>query len=641
MSRAIEAIRDRLNELATGDGSEVHYEIPSLWMAPERGQAGRVRVNPAEFYRDRIQQILDAPNEKPPKKTSHGDWSAKAVVYNLFVRHTAAFDHNANGVLDLPVNADGWRETGTFLKALALLPYIKFLGCNTIHLLPVTAVGQDGNKGTLGSPYAIRNPYKLDETLAEPILGRDVGTEFGAFIQAAHRLGFRIVMEFVFRTASKDSDWVAEHPSWFYWIYDDIPDRAADDPRASGYGSPYFSDDELRLIHARVRRNDFSSLPPPNLAYRQMFADPPKKAELVDGRFRGSVNGGRKLRIPPAFADWPPMDVQPPWDDVTYLKLYDNPQFNYIAYNTIRMYDSRLAKVENENRSLWNSILNIIPHYQKNFHIDGVMIDMGHALPHSLKHNILDRARRNDPDFAFWEENFSISGKSRHEGYNATVGYLPFDEHQPQKLKAFLMERATLGTPVPFFATPENHNTPRAATRTGGIVFAKLSWVINNFIPGIPFIHQGFELGERFPVNTGLDFSPEEIARIPSSGLPLFSEAALDWCNADEFTSFVSKVSELRRQWRNVIIHASGQSFHILPASSESILAFLRVSQDESIRVVVVANLNCLAPVDAKLVIPSQTETFTDLLGEREFQLRDHILEHSFAPGECMVGLLA
>ena len=146
------------------------------------------------------------------------------MIYNVCVRtHGAAFDHNGNGELDLPVNSEGFRETGTFLKAMAMLPYIKRLGANTVHLLPITSIGHDGNKGTLGSPYAIRNPYELDETLGEPSLGLDVKTECKAFVEAAHRLGLRVVVEFVFRTAAKDGDWVKEHPEWLYWIKERPP----------------------------------------------------------------------------------------------------------------------------------------------------------------------------------------------------------------------------------------------------------------------------------------------------------------------------------------------------------------------------------------------------------------------------------
>jgi hypothetical protein len=75
-----------------------------------------------------------------------------------------AFDHDGDGVLS---SAPGLpRETGTFLKTIALLPYVRSLGCNVLHLLPIASIGQDGRKGALGSPYAMRDPYDLDETLS-------------------------------------------------------------------------------------------------------------------------------------------------------------------------------------------------------------------------------------------------------------------------------------------------------------------------------------------------------------------------------------------------------------------------------------------------------------------------------------------
>src|SRR5262249_25091842 len=162
-------------------------------------------------------------------------------VYNLFPRVTTAFDHSADGHLQIGPTADGWRETGTLLKCIALLPYIRNMGFNTVHLLPITAIGQDGKKGTLGSPYAIRNPYQLDGNLDEPALGLTPDQLFGGFVEAAHLLGLRVIMEFVLRTASKDGDWIKEHPDWFYWIRADIPDRIR---RGSGqlgsYGNPVF-----------------------------------------------------------------------------------------------------------------------------------------------------------------------------------------------------------------------------------------------------------------------------------------------------------------------------------------------------------------------------------------------------------------
>ncbi len=99
---------------------------------------------------------------------------SRAIVYNLFPRVTAAYDHAHDDVLSIDPSPEGWRDTGTLLKCIALLPYIQSLGINTVHLLPITSVGQDGKKGTLGSPYGIRNAYELDHKLAEPALGLDV-----------------------------------------------------------------------------------------------------------------------------------------------------------------------------------------------------------------------------------------------------------------------------------------------------------------------------------------------------------------------------------------------------------------------------------------------------------------------------------
>src|SRR5882672_8807676 len=132
------------------------YSIPSLWLsAGQSKSAGRqVDVNPFEFFNDALRRIEQEPRSVISASPG-GDWSRDTVIYNMFLRSSCAFDHNQNGTLDLPSNAAGWKETGTFLKAIALLPYVKSLGANVVHLLPITSIGSDGNKGTLGSPYAI------------------------------------------------------------------------------------------------------------------------------------------------------------------------------------------------------------------------------------------------------------------------------------------------------------------------------------------------------------------------------------------------------------------------------------------------------------------------------------------------------
>jgi starch synthase (maltosyl-transferring) len=634
LSELEEALRKQLKKK---EQQKVTYYVPSVWK-DGKGKPKRSKVNPFEYFHDAVKYAL-AGKEHRERSSTAGEWSKDAVIYNMFVRTTTAFDHDGDGKLNLPVNENGFRETGTFLKAIALLPYIKRLGANTIHLLPVTSIGRDGNKGTLGSPYAIKNPYELDENQSEPAVGVGVNTEFKAFVEAAHNLGFRVVVEFVFRTAAKDADWVIEHPEWFYWIKECIELRSPQHQDESRYGSPLFTREELDRIHHEVREHRFDNLLPPHQVYRDFFTTPPQGKAIVkeDGRYIGALPDGTRTKIPGAFADWPPDDNQPPWGDVTYLRMYVHPDFNYIAYNTIRMYDAHLATAQNVNTPLWDKIIGIIPYYQTEYDIDGVMIDMGHALPMDLKSQMVKAARTADPDFAFWDENFSITRRSREEGYNAVFGFCWIDQHHPSRMKALVRRLSTEGFPIPFFATPENHNTPRAAARPGGILYARWSWVINSFLPAIPFIHSGFELGENYPINTGLDFTSEQLKHLPSEKLPLFSEYGYNWISEDQFPEWLSKLSAIRTRFADIVTNPEPWSFVMLQENNEHVIAFSRVDEARKRCVAVVANSDFSGQQNVTVRIESDKPEVTDLLAGGTLKVADHHITTTLGPGQCLV----
>ncbi len=529
-------------------------------------EGASISVEPIRFYLERLEWLGSA--AKRAKKER--DWSRRAVVYNLFVRGGAAFDHDGDGEIggapgDPTLNGDGHRETGTFLKAIALLPHIARMGVNTLHLLPITAIGASGRKGELGSPYAIRNLERLEPTLADPILGDlPVEAQFAALTEAAHRVGMRIVLEFVFRTAALDSDWIKEHPEWFYWIDRRVPNRDAEmADRSAGFGAPIFGRRELAeiveavtgprgegpLVGAALARRLSAGkgrLHPPPARYRGWFAAPPKRV----GRGRDSevigFGEGKELRVPPAFADWPPDDDQPPWTDVTYLRMYESDEFNYMAYNTLRAYDPTLGRSSNELRPLWDRIARVVPDYQRRYGIDGVMIDMGHSLPARLLAAIIARARAVDPAVALWEECFSVRRQSASAGYDATVGELIFTAHRPESFRE-LVRKLRRPVPLSFFATIENHNTPRAAGRGAGSEVGFAAWALSVFLPGaIPFIHAGFELADTTPINTGLDFGDEDLRRWRNHPLALFDRAALSWNKTTDLPDRIARVLDLR-----------------------------------------------------------------------------------------------
>jgi glycosidase len=557
----------------------------------------------------------------------------------MLPRHAAAFDHYGDGELINPLCNYRFRVTGTFLKALAMLPYIRSLGVNTVYLLPVFKIGVDGHKGNMGSPYSIRNHFKFDEILSEPILELDIEDQFKAFVEAAHLLGMNVVLEFAFRIASLDSDWALEHPEWFYWIKENVKDRPLDSKDNKLYGPPVFTQEQLHSIKNHVQKGDFSHLAPPPKEYRNLFVSTPEKVISEDDKIIGINKNGDRSRIPNAFSDWPPDDTQPVWSDATYLKLYDHPNFNYIAYNTVRMYDTELADPKNKIAGLWKQITQIIPYYQKEYGIDGVMIDMGHALPPELQHEIVKSARKENRHFVFWEENFNPTHASIDNGYNAVAGYIPFDEHYPEKLKELIVKMSRCEIPLPMFGTPETHNTPRAASRQGGNNFSKFTWAINCFLPVLPFIHAGFELGEKMPVNTGLGFEQIELFKYPVDKLPLFSEAELPWDKDGAWVEYLRKIILIRDKYFDTKLNCHHGTMELVPNNNGNIISFIRKFSHE-IPILVVGNMNPDETITFDLEIHHRFKSFIDLIHDVTYLVIKNKVNLELAPFECAVGIL-
>jgi len=633
---------DEIFKILKGDLGKYSYYIPSVWL--NENSCKNIKVDPCRYFGEIIDEILKKRKScisynksfsciKGIQHDFPGDWTRNSVIYNIFVRLTTAYDHNRDGIVgglstDSTLNSQGIRETGTFLKAIALLPYIKSLGVNTIHLLPVNSIGIDGNKGDLGSPYAIKNPYEIDKNLADPLVYLPAEDQFKAFIEAAHILDMRVVLEFVFRTASKDADWIKTHPEWFYWI---------DKSMAGNYHSPEFSNEELEEI-LKVPENNGKYIPPHD-KYKNQFKIPPTPEEIkfINNKFIAKTEDG-ELIIPGAFADWPPNDVQPPWSDVTYLRMYNYPfkreeNYNYIAYNTIRYYDPELAKLENTNKDLWSMINNIIPYYQEEFGIDGVMIDMGHALPSELKQQMISTARNIDPDFAFWDENFQISQSSRDDGYNAVIGHTWATESEENGLDKTLNE-SSQDMPLPYFGTSETHNTPRAVSKEGGILFSKLSFVLNCFMPNsIPFIHSGFELGEKLPVNTGLCFTREELKFFRNKKLPLFYKSSFNWLRRDNMVEFIQKITEIRKNYSDLITNSN--NIRILNTGNTKIIAFQRFNEQTSLTVIM--NTNIDSTETSEIEINSKITELKDKISGKTFNVKDNNLHIKLKNGEIMI----
>lgn len=577
----LDVLRHRLLEVESGAWST--FAVPGLWI----GASSRsVFASPPAYHLHQLQVIEDV----VAKGHQHEQRGKPRLTYYAFIRHCTAYDHGQH------TDSEGWTTNGSLLKMLSLLPYLHRMGIRTIIVLPIMHRGRVGRKGIDGSPYAIRHPLRLDSDLVEPALGLDADTMFRMLVAAAHALGITVVVEVVLRTASLDSDLVDTNPEWFYWVHENAL-------REGRFAKPQFDSKALALAERLVADGRRDGLPVPDQGYRAQFAGIPRRVLFDAEGWLGIGPNGQRLRIPGAFADWPPDDPQPPWDDVTYLRLYDHPDYNYMAYNTVRCYDAEIDKPVYRITGAWNLVAGVIPHFMRQYGVDGAMIDMGHALPEALQVLVVHEVRKRNATALLYEENFNISTASVDSGYNGVVGYLPFIAHDPAAMHAFVQRVAEGDVPVSFFTTPETHNTPRAASRDGGVVFAQNIWFFMQLLPhGIPLLHAGMELGATVPVNTGLGFTAEQAAAWTSDRLPLFSYATMPWDEAETAMLFTKRLWDLScKHWYRQV----RDDDVVVPITVDDarVVAYLRHGTPATTGVVVVMNYADRSS-DVRLTLP-------------------------------------
>lgn len=568
-----------------------NYVIPDLWNAwgyqgeeMVRTSWGELIVNPYHFYSQVIEsfilpkaedevnynQSLSLIKQSYQDKPGYlgGDWIKDSVVYSMMVRTSTAWDHDRSGDLENH-NLYNLNETGTFVKSLVLLPLLKKMGVDTVYMLPISKFSLKDKKGELGSPYGVSNFFEIDQSLKDNMTGSEmtVEEEFQAFVEACHILDMKVMIDIIPRTNSVESDLILEHPDWFYWVYTDTFHEYYP-PYVPGLGStltpkpeylPYVYASEAVWNH--IHKFSYA----PNVIDPEKWERVVKEYHEIEGAsILDLVSREFGLTVAPAFSDHI-NDVQPPWTDVTFFRMYlDHPVESqkylggqelppYILFDTIK---SNFYKGNIINEGLWATLSNIIPHYQQHYGIDGARIDMGHALPSELVNRIIANARTNDPDFCFiaeelQEENAKVS---RDNGYNMIIGYGFYQEPRVYEHRTHNFMYESRHLPCPVFAGGETHDTPRLAARDGGRTLSKMLTVMNMFMPnGVPFINSGQEVYETQPMNTGLDCRDYEQYMLPQNDryfgkLALFDKFALHYLNHMrwELPDILEAISKIR-----------------------------------------------------------------------------------------------
>ena len=106
------------------------------------------------------------------------------------------------------VNLRQYTPEGTFNAFVNELPRLKNMGVETLWFMPVTPISQMNRKGSLGSYYACSD-YKA--------INPEFGTlqDFKKLVDAAHKLGFKILIDWVANHTGWDNIWTKEHPDFY------------------------------------------------------------------------------------------------------------------------------------------------------------------------------------------------------------------------------------------------------------------------------------------------------------------------------------------------------------------------------------------------------------------------------------------
>ena len=114
---------------------------------------------------------------KEPARTSR-PWVRDGVIYEIFPR--------------------AFSTEGNFNGVTRRLDELKSLGVTILWLMPVHPIGQAKKKGTIGSPYAVRDYYAVNP---------DYGTkdDLKRLVSEAHRRGMKVIIDIVANHTSWDS----------------------------------------------------------------------------------------------------------------------------------------------------------------------------------------------------------------------------------------------------------------------------------------------------------------------------------------------------------------------------------------------------------------------------------------------------
>ncbi|MDH3252934.1 MAG: alpha-amylase family glycosyl hydrolase [Ignavibacteria bacterium] len=134
-----------------------------------------------------VEDMLKSPYYGKQARRS-ADWVKDGIIYEVYLR--------------------SFSREGTFAGLEKKIPDLRDLGVNIIWLMPIHPVGEKKRKGTLGSPYAVRDFYGINPEFGSM-------DDFKRLLDTVHKNGMKLIIDLVANHTSWDSKLIEAHPEWF------------------------------------------------------------------------------------------------------------------------------------------------------------------------------------------------------------------------------------------------------------------------------------------------------------------------------------------------------------------------------------------------------------------------------------------
>lgn len=132
-------------------------------------------------------QPVQKSNDAPVSSVEQLEWSKNSSIYEINVRQ--------------------YSKEGTYEAVRKDLPRIREMGVKILWLMPIHPIGEKNRKGTLGSYYSVQDYKEVN-----PNFGTK--EDFARFVDEAHQLGFKVIIDWVANHTAWDNPWT-ENPEWF------------------------------------------------------------------------------------------------------------------------------------------------------------------------------------------------------------------------------------------------------------------------------------------------------------------------------------------------------------------------------------------------------------------------------------------